>query len=466
MQGRTYWMHKVQRGETLYSIARAYGVTQLAIMESNGMTRETVKARQTLLIPQSGTTPDPTKPQIQPPVPVEQPQPTEEPATGNEGWTIHLPGLEFGSPQSEIPAEEIVYAREMKEYDRNRPMEIVVMLPLNPVNTSRNENFSDFYKGILIGLNALKKEGISANVQFLSTSNSLDIIADHIRNGKLEKANLIIGPVYAEAFEAVATYAGKQGIPIVSPLGAVEVSDNPYVFEIAPPQQTMYDKIFTMLGDRSDAERNVLLIDHLEKPDREIQLVMSDRLTRNGVPSVSYTSVRNRSSEMDSRMRAQLDMNKENIVYIPVHDPTAVGEILSRLASINAQNRYRITVVGTPRWSRLNLELELVFKMNAHYPTNYHADRSDPRVARFYNEYIEAFAALPTPYSFRAYDVVRYFAGALGRYGNSFPQRLGGYLPELLQVSYQFDPVVSGGKYRNSNWTVVNLTPSFHILIK
>jgi LysM repeat protein len=50
-------IHIVQRGETLSSIARRYGVTVAALMAANGLTTTTIYVGQRLLIPSGGSTP-------------------------------------------------------------------------------------------------------------------------------------------------------------------------------------------------------------------------------------------------------------------------------------------------------------------------------------------------------------------------------------------------------------------------
>ena len=81
---------------------------------------------------------------------------------------------------------------------------------------------------------------------------------------------------------------------------------------------------------------------------------------------------------------------------------------------------------------------------------------------------------MPSPYSFRGYDVIRYFGGALKRFGAEMPIRLQKetYRPNLLQVGYTFRQQVPdgeserSGKFRNVAWPVVHFRPNYTIQVE
>lgn len=57
IDGQRYYVHTVERGETLYSLARAYGVTEQQIIDSNeGLSAKTLAAGGRIFVPASGRT--------------------------------------------------------------------------------------------------------------------------------------------------------------------------------------------------------------------------------------------------------------------------------------------------------------------------------------------------------------------------------------------------------------------------
>lgn len=494
IRGEQYLIHKVRKGETLYAIAKAYAVSQEEIMKANSLTRDVLRNKQTLLIPQKGRkqhtagtgssageqSPERPEPQIErirpsiPPKTVERPENPggqRQPGRIEEGPVVSTrTDTLTAAPDQEGQAFD--RNGRLHPFDKGAPMNVAVLLPMQP-GMKTNDRFSEYYKGILLGLNALKAEGISVNVRFLNTGASEEKVRGHIRSGALDKANLIIGPVYAEAFGPVAEFGAEKGIPVVSPLGAVGNADNPYVYEAPPAEERSFNRIFEMFGGRygtPGADANFVLIDHVEHPDTAVLALVEAQLG-DKVSTLSFTGVRNQSQAMDVRLNAALDKDRDNIVFVPVNRVDALEGVLSHLSSINTNGRYRITVIGTPRWEWLpNINLDLFYKLNVHYPASYHADRSDPAVAEFYREYIDSFGGTPSPYAFRGYDVIRYFAGALKHFGPDMPDRIAnrGYDPQLLQVGYDFRQSGNGngdGKHRNVAWPIVNFRPDYSIQV-
>lgn len=499
IRGERYLIHKVKKGETLYAIAKAYAVSQEEIMRANSLTRDVLRNKQTLLIPQSGggrreQRPEPQLEPKTPSIPPRHAMQQQETARSQQAQAQHE--QRNGASRRDNTREQVVSSRtdtvasrytptrtptqtqrdasgaafgdgQLKAIDKHARLDIAVLLPMQP-GMKTNDRFSEYYKGILVGLNALKSEGISADVRFLNTGASGEKVRNCIRSGQLEQADLIIGPVYAEAFEPIAEFAAQHGIPVVSPLGAVGAEGNPYVFEAPPAEEYAYQRIFETFGGSygsRSAEANLVLIDHVEYPDTAALASIETRLG-DKVSTLSFTGTRTQSQAMDIQLNAALDRERENVVYVPVNRPDALEGVLSHLSSINTGGKYRITVIGTPRWAWLsNVNLDLFYKLNVHYPASYHADRSDPAVAAFYREYMEAFGELPTPYAFRGYDVIRYFAGALDHFGSDMPERIANrsYDPKLLQVGYDFRRQNGSGKYRNIAWPVVNYKPDYTI---
>lgn len=497
IRGQRYWIHKVRKGETLAMIAKAYAVSQDEIKKANSLTRETLRNRQTLLIPRVG---------------LERPQANQETAaeaTGQpkrqseeqrqmlqrESETVYSQGSihkdafrkpttaaeAFGRGDTLLTTESETIGTavatgyydaggRLKPIDRKAGLNVAVLLPVQP-GLKSNGRFSEFYKGMLMGLEALKGDGVSARVQVMNSGATEEKVKSLIESGKLDNADLIVGPAYAQAFGPVAEFAGRRGIPVVSPLGAVGAEGNPYVFEAAPADGEAYRQIFERFGGEAGSRSegaNFVLIDHAEHPD-SATVSLIERQLGDKVATLSFTGSRAQSHTMDVWLNAALSRSQENIVYVPVNRSDALEGVLSHLSSLSAKARYRITVIGTPRWEWIsNLNFDLFYKLNVHYPASYHADRSDPTVADFYREYMNAFGELPTPYSFRGYDVIRYFGGALGRFGSDMPARIAGgkYRPELLQVEYDFrqeEQDGNGGKYRNMAWPMVHYKSDYSI---
>lgn len=486
LNGHRYILHKVNKGETLYSIGRAYNVPSMEISTVNNLVRENIKRGQTLLIPirgsaanthsgmttaQTETVTTTTKPVNTQPQATQADKPTPAAATTTAAnLTAATPLEQESKSETEViidehPSATATMSASARAFTPGDPLNVVVFLPISKSPTRNDHNFIDFYKGTLVGLGRLKRSGISVNVKFVSSSESAKLLTDTLSSANpLSTANLIIGPVYPELFEPVAKYATTHGVPIVNPLGGVGNASSPYIFEAAPVEETKYDKALAMLQTPGV---NAIVIDHIEWNDPALEQIIESKIKGDHVSMIPYNSDRAKTKQMDAMLAAALDKTRENIIFVPVSRDNAVEEILSRLSSINTMNQYNITVIGTPAWGRFgNINLDMYFRLKVHYPTSYHADRANPAVAAFYKEYIESFGSLPSPYSFRGNDVIRYFAGAMNRFGTNMPQKVKDYNPEILQVQYNFVQDTPTGKHENQNWTLVSYGHDYTIRVK
>lgn len=453
-QGKQYYLHVVGRGQTLFSIAKAYQVSEEAIIDKNPFVKNGIKTKQSLLIPTEATYKEWLSKKST--VGVGHKEVTNTTQKRDDSAKGQQPKRDSSVTDIDnvVPnvKPEIVKTGPSRTMSSRNAVNITMMLPLKEPSNRENENFADFYKGGLLALNTLKSEGVTTNLKLITTSQNMESI---IANGSLDKSDLIIGPVYKDSFEPIAAYATSNRVPIVSPLAAIEGINSPYLFQATPNDITRYDKLKPLLKDPAN---NVILIRHTLHNEVDLFKELS-AISHSGKLTVDY------SKEMQTAaLASMLDRERENVIVIPVDYENAVEEVLSRLGSINATARYKITVIGTSRWARFNnINFEMFFKLNTLYTTNYHYDKSDNSTATFYADYLEAFGTMPTMFSMRGYDVTLLFGRALSKYREQMPLEITNNSDKLLQVGYKFRQSDNASSFINQEWTLVNYTPQFVI---
>ena len=273
--------HEVQSGETLYSLARNYGVTIDAIKQANpSIEGENIISGQVITIPnasksgkvQNVTTPETTHSEAattkQTPA---QPktQPGKKPGCKlmllvEKKTTVYSICKEYGiseddfyraNPQIEkskikkgnyvcIPytaqelaqqraAEEKRQAEQRAAEERARKeaeanaikqypkLNVAVILPfdLNSKNKS-NEAIKviDFYEGFLLAVENLKKQGVSVDIYAYEEKGTFTSSIDTIlTQPMMPHMNLIVGPMRLEHIPAVTRFAKQHNIPHVVP---------------------------------------------------------------------------------------------------------------------------------------------------------------------------------------------------------------------------------------------------------
>jgi|GEM_PF-595384 LysM repeat protein len=120
----------------------------------------------------------------------------------------------------------------------NRNVKIAFFIPLqNDMLTIENEeatsdpNFKlspkpylEFYEGFLMALDSIRRKGLSVDVLLFEARRDSSKIFNILNEKKLEDVDLIIGPFHENIFEIVASWAQKKNIPIINPVSSTNMS--------------------------------------------------------------------------------------------------------------------------------------------------------------------------------------------------------------------------------------------------
>ncbi len=425
--------HIVERGETLYSLGKQYGIPVDSITRYNDSAlKEGLKQGSILRMPVA--------------------------RRDSIGGTVAVVDTATAVQPVPVGPNENM---SVKAVDITSPMRVAVLLPMR-VNGSSGRQFLEFYQGVLLALEELKADGISTQVDLFNTARSATEVESLLKRPELQQADLIIGPVYDECFPPVAAFAAERGIPVVSPVAEVRSADNSLLFQVAPVASSKYEKV---KDDLSDA-RHVIVISSAQN-DTEFAGEIAPFIPKSA-KRINY--VRNMSTET---LASQLSTEKDNVIVVLSEDETTSESILAYIGSICSGMAAKegkepvVRVISSSRWARFrNIDKDLFFKLNLRYVTSYHADRNNERVLNFDNRYISAFGALPSLYAYRGYDVAKLFVGKLKLHGAEFISYLNDADLPLLQTPYRFEQQQPGHRYENREWALVCYNGNYTIEVK
>ena len=401
-----YVYHLVEMGETLYAISREYGVT-VADIEAGNDVRGGLKAGVLLRIPVPG-----------------RELAAKDTAAGEAAGAVR------GEEHPLLPGTEVPF-RESRPYAGE--MELALLLPLSDDNTVR-ASFMEFYEGALIAADELRNAGHSVVLNLFNTERSP---------------------------ETVAEYSRLTGVPVVSPLADLGEGYGATVFSMSPEPSRRYEK----MGPLFEGDKNIVFITSDVNDaafEREMKAVVGGNpyqrvVYRKGTPS----------QQIDEMLAGS---GTDNVFVVLAGDETGVDLILAALSSVQNSRLARskrtghIMVVGNSRWVRYrNLDRSLFFKLNVSFVTSYHADRGNEAVLDFDRRYIEAFGRVPSLYSYRGYDAVKMFGGAVAA-GNAVPA-LSGSVMVPLQTPYRFE-TGAGGNTGNTEWALVTYGNDYTISVR
>lgn len=401
-----------------------------------------------------------------------------------EGLIIKVPKPTTGqsAPESDTtttPVDslgtEVVESSKFKNLAATERAEVALMLPLT-ISERRQINYIDFYQGFLLGADQLRLSGYQSHIHLYNTAHDNAKVAQIIESDELKNMNLIVGPVYEDTLIPVMRHAQKFSIPVVSPLANLTEANGDNLFQMSPRPESKYNKVKELF----DGSRRVVIITS-ETTDKDFEAEVKQMLG-----TVSYTThkyVYEHPSVIEKREKARaegavvepspsdlsplMDSEQQSLFIILAGTEVEVDRILAALASANISLNARSVkvapyrVFGNNKWNRYrNIDRSLFFSNNVVMLSTYHNDRNVERVRKFSAEYTNAFGSLPSLYAYRGYDAAMIFIRALYE---SIENNLNGSHLVPLQTPYHFIQDSQSGVHINNEWVRVNYNNNFTI---
>ncbi|MCM1151906.1 MAG: LysM peptidoglycan-binding domain-containing protein [Alistipes sp.] len=448
--------HIVRAGETFYSLARRFGITEKELVRlNNGLRPADLKAGAIIRVPAS--------PEKEGAGEQRRPESAFEPQPGQSEQP------DASAPEIPIrPVEEI----EFRALRRTQPLRVALLLPLETEGSAPNVSYLEFYQGFLLGVDSVKNHrGYSVDVTLFNTARDSAKIERIIESDEFRRSDLIVGPVYEEELEPVVRYAEERGIPVVSPLAHIERMNSDVLFQLAPDPACKYEKAAGLF----DGEHRITLIytAHTDEEfEAEILTLIGDNEYRRHTYKYEHPNdiARRTSGYSPADLTPLLGNEEENVFIIMADNEIDVDRILAALASadtsITARGQHvpNFVVLGNARWNRYgNIDRTMFFKDRTIFLSTYHAKRDNAVVKAFDGAYIRAFNALPTLYSYRGFDTAMIFLPAMY---NDIEYDMEGRRYTPLQTSYVFGQDGVRHNHVNRNWTRVNYQSDYTITIE
>lgn len=472
--------HTVQPGETVYSLSRRFGLSEDEFLKLNNLSSAADLKAGMVVHTKPLAVAETSKPAEQ-----EAEAETERSRRSRRDREDREQGAAEDTTSSRslvdyindfFAGDDTTDSVEVKPVDvefltlgRNNQLNLALMLPFH-MRDKVNSNYVDFYKGVLLAMEDLKKEGYTIDLSVYDTENSATKIKELVdyEDGLLD-AHLIIGPVYEDELRYVLELAEDNNIPVVTPLADIEGIKSPVLFQMQSEDSRKYAKFADVL----DGSREVVTI-YASSNDmafaKEIREVAKD------APSRELNFVFNRESffytrNADGSNGAFVDIkelmrNHTAKAFVVVADrDTDIDRILTTLSSTRASivdrgfNVGNYMVIGNRKWSRLpNIDRQSFFRNNVAFLVPYHAKRSDAVIRIFDGRYLATYGTLPSMYSYRGYDAAMIFCRKMFEgIGAGFTEER--FMP--LTTAYRFE--FEDGIYVNTEWTLEQYTDHFTI---
>ena len=496
--------HFVEKGETLYGLAEKYDLTIPEIKKYNPALsdRNLLMYGETILIPRK-TDPGIMEPVTQTQVEQEQPKPIEPP---KEYYEVEIPreipesckpdntGM-FTAKTYDIALFLPLFLEANDTLNKERPVlsEITDSLQVdNLVNNQEeqvdtlieevtpedkfvrfygnSENFLQFYEGVMLAVDSMQNVGMNVKLNVFDTQQNADSVRRFIYSPEFLETDLIIGPVYPNVQNEVASIAAKNRIPMISPLASqsAELKSNPYYFQVNPDRDYLAVKTAELVADEYFNSNFVVVktCNYAGKPEGKIVDLIQEKLYNTGLLNQSNGvnfSIYDFESEGPFGLRRILSHSKENVIYIPSSNEGEVSVAVSNI--FNLADDYSITLIGSNRYQQYkSIEIEKFHDLKLKYIAPYWVDYQKPSTINFIEKFKSNFYTEPDNFGMQGYDVTFYFLNAFKNYGTNFEDCLPYLQVDLIQGKYNFEKMSAFGGYMNEGVSVISYEPTYDVV--
>lgn len=360
----SYEAYVVKEKETFYSIAKSHNITVEQLEAANPNT-SVLKAGQLLNVPVFTTVPAATETTV---------IPAQVESSEAENAAIET-----------TPAETVTITETTAMSDalsKKEHIDITVMLPFmlnqDPVG-KEGRRFTEFYKGFLIAVDSLRNNGTPITVRAYDTAASLDSVKSILRNPDLKKSSVIIAPDNFSQMVAVGEFGRDNGILVINPFVVKDETylSNPMMLQANLPSDKMQTKAINYIPQLFYGYTPVI-VGKADAPGDKAEFIseLKKNLTEKGIEykEILYPE------RLTVSALAELDKSGKYVFFPTSGRQAEVNKILPALVEWKDKldSPLNVTVFGYPEWITFRGEtLSNMQALNARLYSRFYIDPLD-----------------------------------------------------------------------------------------
>ncbi len=482
IEGKKFYMHKVLKGQTLYSILKVYGFTLDELKKLNEGLTENLTAGQIIKIPFKKNKKEPDESgrneKKEGEFIIHKVKDKETLYTIAKKYNCTIESLKLVNPDlsENIETNQIIKIPRVSENDRSTTQpdvyakksgkdtakiiepkrikneyKIALMIPLYlweastiQVNTEDNNLkdlseqrpfiFMQFLEGALLAVDSLKKQGLSIRLYIYDVNEDSASVTAVFKKPEFDELDLIIGPFYTNGLKMVASHIHSSGnkknnIKIVSPISTNSeiLIDNPNVYKIIPCMQIQILKLAEYISEKCK-NCNIILV---YKKDAEKNYV---DMFRKGKSAITNTLTQNNNIYREyqlsyeenhglSGLEQLLLKDKENILITLINNEAIISNYIRFFN--NVYDKYPITVFGMPGWSNFeSIETTHLQNLKYHQFSPSFVNYDNDNVKHFISTFRSVYKTDPDKFAYQGFDVSYFFLSVMKKFGTDFSNEL------------------------------------------
>ena len=280
------------------------------------------------------------------------------------------------------------------------------------------ESVSDYYQGILLALEQLKKEGLIVTLHVYDSRMDSLVTVDILRKPEMASMDLIIGPLDHPSFAAASQFALSYEIPVIAPFAMLnsEAEINPLSFYCSPSLEAYGSEVARYLLAQKHLGP-VLYFSDGSNTDKAFKRGFNAAQKENKIKLIERKIV----TGMDPKPLLKKSDSLYNYILIPSDADKGVNMTLRSFKEAE-DDGYPLIVVGLDSWLNFrDPEMGHWNKMNAIIATAYSVPDSSSNYRHFHSAFRAMHGIPPGEYALKGYDQMMHFGNGLFTFGKLFP---------------------------------------------
>ena len=486
IDGKSFYIHTVEKGQTLYSICKVYEISQNDLVFENPELINGLKPNQILKIP------------------VKTKDAKENPAVINENNLLNVnyhtveKGETFYSISKKYnlsvdtlqknnasfngvikkgdkiilskanfdkvtPPTPLPLAETEKKITGNEIYNVGLFLPLylaknDSAFTYENKDEQktiypksipavEFYEGFSLAIDSLKKLGVNCNILVYDIpSDSLQIV-NFLKKPELKELNLIIGPFHSDDVGVVADFCKRNKIMMIAPFSQASKAllGNSYLCKATPSSSTQVEQLANYISINNKGSNILVAHNNLSKEKTSAEIFKNKANKILGTDSVTvivYKSIGLKG------LTGKLSTTKNNIIFVPSNDQAFVTDFLNKMNTLTKD--YKIIIVGMESWIGYeNLEINTIQNTQLHIPSNNYVDYANPETKKFIQRFRETYKTEPNKFAYEGYDIAMYHLLTLKNYGITFMEKTTEFKSNGINTQFNYFKTGTESGYEN-----------------
>lgn len=408
-------MHKVKRSETIFGIAKKYGLTINELIKAN---------------------PDMNTPGYE----------------LKKGDYIFIPYTPVVKKTSSVNGETAVTPVKTQDGAVN----VGVVLPLHNIDGD-GRRMTEYYRGLLMACKDLKKDGISVNVRAWNLPIDGDV-TKIVLDKTFTACDVVFGPLYTKQVKTLADALGRNGHKLVIPfsINGNDAVTNSGIFQVYRSPELFYADVINQFAYRY-SKYNVVVIDCNDKTSDKgvFTFPLRKRLAENGI-SCNITNIESSREQFYKAFSA----SKPNVVVLNTARSPELNTVIRKIENlVSVFPVIKVSMFGYTEWLMYEkYNKDNFFKYDVCIPSPSYYNSYSSKVISLENLYRSSFKCdmmdyLPR-FAITGYDHGMFFIRGIKNHGKNFDGTFAD--KNAIQNYLLFDKIGQNGGFMNKGLVFVH----------